>query len=58
VTGEPVNGRRHERLLLALVAGLSEVIINWLTHGMAGDVEDLADDLTVLCLAVLNALQR
>jgi len=57
VTGEPANSLRHERLLLALVAGLSEVIINWLTHGMTGDVEELADDLTVLCLAVLNALQ-
>lgn len=53
-TGKPVTGLRYERLLLGLVAGLSEVIINWLGQGMVGDVEELADHITELCLAVLT----
>ena len=47
--------RRHERMLLALVAGLSEVIIDWLSRGMTDDLDDLADHLADYCRAVLLA---
>ncbi|MCU7723136.1 TetR/AcrR family transcriptional regulator [Actinoplanes sp. KI2] len=46
---------RYERLLLALVAGLSEVIIDWLSRGMTDDLDDLADHLTAYCQSVLAA---
>jgi len=54
-TGRPITGLRIERLLLALVAGLSEMIIDWLTHGMKGETDELAEHITELCLAVLKA---
>ena len=44
---------RYERMLLALVAGLSEVIIDWLSRGMTEDLDELADDLAAYCQAVL-----
>lgn len=46
---------RHQRMLLALVAGLSEVIIDWLTRGMSDDPGQLAEHLTDLFVAVLGA---
>jgi AcrR family transcriptional regulator len=46
---------RYERMLLALVAGLSEVIIDWLSRGMTDDLDELADDLATYCQAVLAA---
>jgi AcrR family transcriptional regulator len=46
---------RYERMLLALVAGLSEVIIDWLSRGMTDDLDELADHLTAYCKAVLAA---
>ena len=51
--GRPTDKARHERMLLALVAGLSEVIIDWLSRDMADDADQLADHLTDFFLAVL-----
>jgi AcrR family transcriptional regulator len=56
IGGQPTDQLRHERMLLALVAGLSEVIIDWLSRGMTEDPATLADHLTDYCLAVLNSL--
>lgn len=44
--GEPVDSRRQERTLLALIAGISEVIIDWISRDMAEDPDELADHLT------------
>jgi len=52
---DPKDQDRYERMLLALVAGLSEVIIDWLSRGMTDDVDELADHLTAYCQAVLAA---
>ena len=52
----PKDQIRYERMLLALVAGLSEVIIAWLADGMTADPDPLADHLTDFCLAVLRQL--
>ncbi|WP_433300460.1 TetR/AcrR family transcriptional regulator [Actinoplanes sp. CA-030573] len=52
----PTNELRYERMLLALVAGLSEVIIDWLSQGMVEDPGPLADHLTDYCTAVLQQL--
>jgi AcrR family transcriptional regulator len=54
-SGRPADQLRHDRMLLALVAGISEVIIDWLSRGMTDDPDVLADHLTDLCLAVLSA---
>jgi AcrR family transcriptional regulator len=53
---QPTDQIRYERILLALVAGLSEVIIAWLAEGMVADPDPLADHLTDFCLAVLRQL--
>ncbi|WP_433374098.1 TetR/AcrR family transcriptional regulator [Actinoplanes sp. CA-142083] len=58
VGGRPTTEIRYERMLLALVAGLSEVIIDWLSRGMTDDVDALADHLTDFCTAVLGRLER
>jgi AcrR family transcriptional regulator len=52
-SGRKIEQIRYERMLLALVAGLSEVIIDWLSRDMADDVDQLADHLTDFFLAVL-----
>jgi AcrR family transcriptional regulator len=54
VKGHPSDEIRYGRMLLALVAGLSEVIIDWLSRDMADDVDQLADHLTGIFLAVLS----
>src|SRR3954453_1710080 len=53
VGAQPKDQTRYERMLLALVAGLSEVIIDWLSRGMTEDLDELADDLAAYCQAVL-----
>ncbi|MET3427398.1 AcrR family transcriptional regulator [Actinoplanes tereljensis] len=53
---QPTDQLRQERLLLALVAGLSEVIIDWLSRDMSEDPGLLADHLTDYCLAILSTL--
>jgi AcrR family transcriptional regulator len=55
VGGRPTDQLRYERMLLALVAGLSEVIIDWLSRDMTEDPGELADHLTDYALAVLNS---
>ncbi|XVV13358.1 TetR/AcrR family transcriptional regulator [Actinoplanes sp. CA-131856] len=47
---------RYDRTLLALVAGVSEVIIDWITHGMPGDPDGLADHLTSIAVALTESL--
>ena len=51
--GPATDSIRYERMLLALVAGLSEVIIDWLSRDMTDDLDELADHLTDYCKAVL-----
>ncbi|MCO8273623.1 TetR/AcrR family transcriptional regulator [Actinoplanes sp. TRM 88003] len=50
--GTPKDQIGYDRTLLALVAGLSEVIIEWISHDMAGDPDDLAEHLTGIALAL------
>ncbi len=50
--GTPQDQIGYDRTLLALVAGLSEVIIDWISHDMAGDPDRLADHLTTVALAL------
>jgi AcrR family transcriptional regulator len=53
--GEPADRRRQERTLLALIAGISEVIIDWISRGMTEDPDALADHLTWIAGALLSA---
>jgi AcrR family transcriptional regulator len=53
LTRQPDDNPRYARTLLALVAGLSEIIIGWLSRGMSDDPAELAEHLTWLCCAVL-----
>jgi hypothetical protein len=57
VGGHATDEIRYDRMLLAVVAGLSEVIIDWLSRGMTDDVDALADQLTDFCTAVLARLE-
>lgn len=50
--GKPHDQRGFDRTLLALVAGLSEVIIDWISHDMDGDPDQLAEHLTGIALAL------
>ncbi|GAB2611333.1 transcriptional regulator [Paractinoplanes abujensis] len=50
--GRPQDQSGYDRTLLALVAGLSEVIIDWISHDMVGDPDRLADHLTGIALAL------
>jgi AcrR family transcriptional regulator len=50
--GTPDDQIGYDRTLLALVAGLSEVLIDWISHDMAGDPERLAEHLTGIALAL------
>lgn len=49
---------RHGRTLLALVAGISEVIIDWISHDMDDPPDVLADHLTGIALALLAGSRR
>lgn len=53
-TGRPRDRLRHDRLLLATVAGVSEIVIDWLTRGMTDPPEPLAEHLTDLAVAILS----
>jgi AcrR family transcriptional regulator len=44
--GATADKRRLERTLLALIAGISEVIIDWISRDMTEDPDELADHLT------------
>ena len=56
--GRPRNRLQFERVLLALVAGVSEVVIDWLYRGMTDSPEALADHLTLLVVALLTGLGK
>lgn len=58
VVGEPSDELRYERTLLALVAGLSEVIIEWMAHDMTGDPDLIAEHLTGVATALLSGVLR
>ncbi|MER7277086.1 TetR/AcrR family transcriptional regulator [Dactylosporangium sp. NPDC000244] len=45
---------RYERTVLALIAGISEVLIDWVWHDMRDPAEPLVDHLTGLCVALLG----
>ncbi|WP_410574710.1 TetR/AcrR family transcriptional regulator [Amycolatopsis sp. cmx-4-61] len=47
---------RFERTLLALVAGVSEVVIDWLGRGMTDSPDELAEHLTQLARSLLAPL--
>lgn len=49
----PTDQLRHERVLLGLVAGVTEILIDWLEQDMADDPDVLADHLTEFALALL-----
>ncbi|MHA6757489.1 TetR/AcrR family transcriptional regulator [Streptacidiphilus sp. PAMC 29251] len=51
---KPRDRIRHDRMLLALTAGITEVVIDWLQRGMTDSPQELADHLTGLCLAILG----
>ncbi|MDY7085492.1 MAG: TetR/AcrR family transcriptional regulator [Actinomycetota bacterium] len=53
--GKPKDQRGFDRTLLALVAGLSEVIIDWISHDMDGDPDQLAEHLTAIALALATS---
>ncbi|WP_433616259.1 TetR/AcrR family transcriptional regulator [Dactylosporangium sp. CA-139114] len=48
------DGVRYERTILALIAGVSEVLIDWVWHDMRDPAEPLVDHLTGLCVALLG----
>ncbi|MYS24013.1 transcriptional regulator, TetR family [Streptomyces sp. DvalAA-14] len=50
----PRDPLRHHRAVVALAAGLSEVIIEWLDDGMPDDARALADHLTGIATALLT----
>jgi hypothetical protein len=54
--GRPAEKIRYDRTLLAMAAGVSEVIIDWVSRGMTDDPELLADHLTGIGLALLTAV--
>lgn len=54
-TGRPIDRRGQERMLLALIAGISEVIIDWLSRDMTEDPDILADHLTWIASSLLAA---
>jgi AcrR family transcriptional regulator len=55
--GRPRDKVRFDRLLLALAAGVTEVIIDWLATGMTGAPDVLVDHLTGLGVAMLGDAQ-
>lgn len=51
---QPRDSFRHHRAVVALAAGLSEVIIEWLDEDMPDDARSLADHLTGIATALLT----
>ncbi|MFI5916723.1 TetR/AcrR family transcriptional regulator [Dactylosporangium sp. NPDC051541] len=46
---------RYKRTILALIAGISEVLIDWVWHDMTDPAEPLVEHLTGLCVALLRS---
>jgi len=55
--GKPQDQLAYDRTLLALVAGLSEVIIDWISRDMADDPDQLAEHLTGIALALTGSVK-
>jgi AcrR family transcriptional regulator len=55
LSSRPMEQLRYDRTLLAMAAGVSEVIIDWVSRGMTDDPDLLADHLTGIGLALLRA---
>jgi AcrR family transcriptional regulator len=55
ITPGPSDRLRHDRTMLGLVAGVTEVLIDWLERGMTDDPDLLADHLTGFAHAVLRS---
>ncbi|GAA1365946.1 TetR/AcrR family transcriptional regulator [Streptomyces beijiangensis] len=53
----PRDKQGYERMLLALVAGVTEVIIDWLERGMTDDAEALVTHLTWFATTLLTSLR-
>ncbi len=56
--GRQSDRLRFERVLLALVAGVSEVVIDWLNRGMTDSPDVLVDHLTQLAHSLLVPLMQ
>lgn len=54
VVDRPRDRVRYERVLLAMIAGNSEVVIDWIQRGMTDDPDVLAEHLTSISLALLR----
>ncbi|MFE9625067.1 TetR/AcrR family transcriptional regulator [Streptomyces sp. NPDC006527] len=50
----PCDRVRHERLMLTFVAGVSEVMFDWLERGMTDDPDVLIEHLTGIATALLS----
>ncbi|WP_261960099.1 TetR/AcrR family transcriptional regulator [Dactylosporangium matsuzakiense] len=46
---------RYKRTILALIAGISEVLIDWVWHDMQDPADPLVDHLTGLCVSILRS---
>lgn len=53
----PADLLGYERALLALVAGVTEVVTDWLEKGAPGDPDALADHLARLGMSVMSGLR-
>lgn len=51
----PRDRARADRVLLALTAGVTEVVIDWVTRGMTDPSDALAEHLTGIAVALLGA---
>lgn len=54
VHGRPRDRLRHDRLLLATVAGISEIVNDWLVRGMTDPPGPLAEQLTSVAESILG----
>jgi AcrR family transcriptional regulator len=45
---------RYQRTILALIAGVSEILIDWVWHDMRAPAEPLVEHLTGLCVSILR----
>jgi len=55
---EPVTPRQRERTAMALVGGINELMADWLTRSDRSSLDDLADDLMHIVLALVRGLSQ
>jgi hypothetical protein len=53
----PRDRSYYDRALLTLVAGIVEIMIDWVTRGMTDPPEPLVDHLTALALSILHGVR-